>query len=76
MPRKCKRSTIDRRTTRHIGYSISIRARKGIESIFGWMKTVGGMRKTPYRGLDRLGLRFILVSTANNMVHMALMKVG
>jgi hypothetical protein len=32
--------------------------RRRIESIFGWMKTIGGMRKTRFRGLERVGLHF------------------
>ena len=40
-------SAIDRRTTRHLGYAISQIKRKGVEEIFGWMKTIGGLRKTP-----------------------------
>ncbi|UTV80066.1 IS5 family transposase (plasmid) [Acidithiobacillus sp. YTS05] len=74
--RKCKGSAIDGRTTRHVGYTISIRVRKRIESIFGWMKTVGGMRKTRFRGLDRVGLHFTLVSTAYNLVRMARLGVA
>jgi len=45
-------SAIDGRTTRHESYSTSQRIRKRIEEIFGWMKTVGGFRKTRYRGVD------------------------
>jgi transposase len=44
-------SAIDSRTTRHGGYTASQRVRKRIESIFGWGKSVGGLRKTRYRGL-------------------------
>ena len=39
--------------------------------IFGWMKTVGGFRRTRYRGLDRTGLAGYLVATAYNLVRMA-----
>ena len=49
-------SAIDGRTTRHPGYAISQRIRKRVEEIFGWMKTVGGFRRTRYKGLDRTGL--------------------
>jgi transposase len=38
-------SHIDGRTTRHAGYKVSQKIRKRIEEIFGWAKTVGGMRK-------------------------------
>ena len=64
-------SAIDGRTTRHEGYAVSQRTRKRIEEIFGWMKTVGGFRRTRYRGLDRTGLAGYLVATAYNLVRMA-----
>ena len=44
---------LDRRTTRQRGYRTSQRIRKRVEEIFGWMKTVGGMRRTRYRGVER-----------------------
>ena len=64
-------SAIDGRTTRHPGYAISQRIRKPVEEIFGWMKTVGGFRRTRYKGLDRTGLAGYLVATAYNLVRMA-----
>ncbi len=64
-------SAIDGRTTRHPGYDISQRIRKRVEEIFGWMKTVGGFRRTRYKGLDRTGLAGYLVATAYNLVRMA-----
>jgi hypothetical protein len=51
-----RRSAIDGRTTRHPGYAVSQKIRKRVEEIFGWLKTVGGFRRTRYRGLDRTGL--------------------
>ena len=67
------------RTTRHPGYDISQRIRKRVEEIFGWMKhvlseaegTVGGFRRTRYKGLDRTGLAGYLVATAYDLVRMA-----
>jgi len=64
-------SAIDGRTTRHYGYSLSQRFRKRIEEVFGWMKTVGGFRRTRYRGVDRTGLAGYLVATAYNLVRIA-----
>ena len=64
-------SAIDGRTTRHRGYALSQRVRKRVEEIFGWMKTVGGFRRTRYRGLDRTGLAGYLVGTAYNLAPMA-----
>ena len=53
---KSRRSAIDERTTRHPGYTVSQRIRKRIEEGFGWMKTIAGLKKTKYRGLERVGL--------------------
>jgi transposase len=44
---------LDGRTTRHAGYRLSQKARKVIEQVFGWTKTIGGWRKTRFRGVDR-----------------------
>lgn len=66
-----RRSTIDGRTTRHPGYAWSQRLRKRVEEIFGWMKTVGGFRRTRYRGVARTGLAGYLVAAAYNLVRLA-----
>jgi transposase len=68
-------SAIDGRTTRHRSYSISQKIRKKIEEIFGWMKTVGGFRKTRYRGTDRTQLAAWWVGAAYNLVRMAKLAV-
>lgn len=66
-----RRSAIDGRTTRHPGYALSQKARKRVEEVFGWMKTVGGFRRTRYRGADRTGLAGYLVAAAYNLVRMS-----
>ena len=63
-----RRSAIDGRTTRHAGYAISQQKRKRVEEIFGWMKTVGGMRKLRHRGLELVGWMFTLGAAAYNLV--------
>ena len=63
-------SMIDKRTTRHPGYGLSQRKRKRVEEIFGWLKTVGLMRKTRHRGAERVGWMFTLAVTAYNLVRM------
>ena len=63
-----RKSAIDGRTTRHPGYAISQRLRKRVEEIFGWMKTVGNLRKTRHRGAERVGLVFTLTAAAYNLV--------
>lgn len=65
------RSAIDRRTTRHAGYELSQRFRKRIEELFGWCKTVGGMRKSRYRGIARTQFHLRLVAAAYNLTRMA-----
>jgi transposase len=65
-----RRSAIDGRTTRHAGYKASQRIRKRIEEVFGWMKTVGGQRKTRYRGTPRVNWVFTLSAAAYNLIRM------
>ena len=66
-----RRSAIDGRTTHHTDYALSQRIRKRVEEIFGWMKTVGGFRRTRYRGLDRTGLAGYVVAAAYNLVRLS-----
>ena len=63
-----RRSAIDARTTRHPGYAVSQQKRKQIEEPFGWIKTVGTLRKTRHRGRALVGWFFALTATAYNLV--------
>jgi transposase len=63
-------SAIDGRTTRHAGYQISQQRRKRIEEVFGWMKTVGMLRKTRHRGAFKVGWVFTFAAAAYNLVRM------
>ena len=63
-----RRSAIDGRTIRHPGYRISTVKRKRIEEPFGWMKTIGGLRKTRHRGRPLVAWFFVLTATAYNLV--------
>jgi transposase len=63
-----RRSAIDGRTTRHWGYEASQRIRKRIEEVFGWMKTVAGLRKTKLRGLPRVDWAFTFAAAAYNLI--------
>jgi transposase len=65
---KARASAIDRRTTRHPGYAESQRKRKRVEEIFGWLKTVGSLRKVRHRGLDRVGWVFTFALAAYNLM--------
>ena len=63
-------SAIDGRTTRRPGFLLSHRRRKRVEEIFGWLKTLGGLRKTRHRGVARVGWTFTFAATAYNLVRM------
>ena len=64
-------SALDLRTARHPGYAVSQWMRKRIEEGFGWMKTMGGLRKTRYRGRERTQLHAYLVAAAYNLLRIA-----
>ena len=63
-----RRSAIDGRTTHHAGYAISQQKRKRIEEIFGWLKTVGGLRKLRHRGHERVAWMFTFAVAVYNLV--------
>lgn len=65
-----RRSAIDGRTTRHPGYRASIRIRKRIEEVFGWVKSAAGQGKTRFRGLARVRFAFTLTIAAYNLVRL------
>jgi len=65
-----RRSAIDRRTTRHPGYAVSVSKRARIEESFGWMKTVAGFRKTRHRGRRLVEWFFVLTAAAYNIVRL------
>jgi transposase len=73
---KGRRFAIDGRTTRHAGYATSLRIRKRIEEVFGWMKTVGVLRKTRHRGTERVGWMFTFVAAAYNLVRLPKLLAG
>jgi transposase len=63
-----RRSAIDGRTTRHVGYAVSQRKRKRIEEIFGWMKTIGLLRKLRHRGGPTVAWIFRFTAAAFNLI--------
>lgn len=63
-----RRSAIDGRTTRHEGYLISQRCRKKVEQPFGWMKTVGLLRKLRHRGGRRVDWIVSFTAAAYNLI--------
>jgi hypothetical protein len=63
-------SAIDGRTTRHGGYQVSQVIRKRIEEANGWIKCVGGMAQTKFRGLARVAWMFQLKAGAYNLIRL------
>ena len=61
-------SALDGRTTRPAGYAVSQRKRKRVEEIFGWMKTLGLMRKVRHRGREWVEWMFTYTAAAYNLM--------
>ena len=67
---KVARSAIDGRTTRHASYVISQQRRKLVEQVFGWMKTVGGLRKLRHRGGELVDWVVTFAAAAYNLIRL------
>lgn len=62
---------LDQRTSKSKGYATSLVIRRRIEELFGWMKTVGGLRKSRYRGVERTHMAVQFCAAASNLLRMA-----
>ena len=62
---------LDKRTTQSPGCQTSLRIRKRVEEIFGWIKTVGGLRRTRWRGIERTQAIAYFVAGTYNLLRMA-----
>jgi IS5 family transposase len=67
---KPRKTAIDSRTTRHVGYAISQVIRKRIEEIFGWSKTTGGLAQVKLRGLAKVKALFTFALAAYNLIRL------
>ena len=67
---------IDGRTTRHAGYAVSQRKRKLVEQVFGWMKTVGGLRQVKHRGGRLVDWQVTFAAAAYNLVRLRTLGVA
>jgi transposase len=67
-------SALDARTVRHPGYAVSQWIRKRVEETFGWMKTIGGLRRTHYRGRQRVQMHAYLVAASYNLPRIARLR--
>jgi len=68
--RKATGSAVDGRTARGQGYALSLRCRKRIEESFGWIKTVGGLRKSRHIGLKKLAGQVLFTFAAYNLTRL------
>src|SRR5450631_3113536 len=67
---KGRRSNLDRRTTRHPGYAISLSRRWLVEKGFGWLKQTGPLRQVKLRGLHKVDWLFIFSCAAHNLMRL------
>jgi len=65
-----RRSAIDGRAARGKGYAMSQQVRKRIEQAFGWVKTIGGLRKLPVIGLEKVRAWTMWNFAAYNLIRM------
>ena len=65
-----RRSNLDRRTTRHPGYAISLSRRWLVEKSFGWLKQTGPIRQVKLRGLHKVDWIFVFSCAAHNLMRL------
>jgi IS5 family transposase len=63
-----RHGAIDQRTSRHAGYSVSLRKRWLVEKPFGWLKQIGPLRKVKLRGLAKVDWLFVFSCAAFNLI--------
>lgn len=61
---------LDRRTTRHAGYAISLSRRWLVEKSFGWWKQTGPLRQVKLRGLEKVDWLFVFSCAAHNLLRL------
>jgi transposase len=65
-----RRSNLDRRTTRHTGYAVSLSRRWLIEKGFGWLKQTGPLRQVKLRGIEKVDWLFVFSCAAHNLLRL------
>jgi transposase len=73
---KAQYTAVDGRTTRHAGYVISQRKRKLVEQAFGWMKTIGLLRKLRHRGGELVDWVVTFTAAVYNLVRLRTLLSG
>jgi IS5 family transposase len=67
---KGRASNLDRRTTHHPGYALSLSRRWLIEKGFGWLKQTGPLRQVKLRGLEKVDWLFVFSCSAHNLIRL------
>ena len=67
---KGRRSNMDRRTTRHPGYAVSLSRRWLIEKTFGWGKQTGPIGRIKVRGLHLVDAAYVFGCAALNLLRL------
>ena len=65
-----RRSFVPDEVAEQPGYAVSIRFRKRIEQVFGWIKLAGCLRQVKIRGKKAVDALFLLALSAYNLVRM------
>jgi transposase len=65
-----RRSNLDRRTTPHPGYALSLSRRWLVEKSFGWLKQTGPLRQVKLRGLHKVDWLFVFHCAAHNLLRL------
>jgi hypothetical protein len=65
---RAKGSAIDKRNNRHMGCRVSLKMRKRIEEGVGWLKAVGGFRKTKLIGREKPSAQLLLGFSVYNRI--------
>ncbi len=69
-------SALDSRTTRSAGYRMSHTTRLLIEKIFGWMKTVGGARRSRFRGRQKTRFSVLMSAAAYDLLRISKLQAA
>ena len=67
---KVRKTAIDGRTTCHKGHEISLRCRKRIEEVFGWIKAQAGYDRVKVRGKAKATATFTDPVAACNLIRL------
>lgn len=73
---KTKTPGLDGRTIGSAAYRVSQIIRKRVEEIIGWIKVIGGLRRSRYRGTERTQACGYFVAATYNLLRMARLELA